>query len=104
MDINISKANDLPIEFNNALNNWKEQFKIAMKTEKIEWFSKLVYTTFEYNGKYYKINIYDICDEETLNKCPINYLEAMLETIQNIISDDLRKLGATNIRNFGFLD
>lgn len=104
MEINISKATELPNEFYQALNVWKNKFNIALKNEKIEWFSKLVSTTFKYNDKYYKITIYDICDEETLNKAPHNILEAILETIQNDISSDLIKLGATNIRNIGFLD
>ena len=104
MEINISKATELPNEFYNALNKWKDKFNVALKNEKIEWFSKLVSTTFKYNDNYYKITIYDICNEETLNKCPLNFLEAVLETIQNDISSDLNELGATNIRSIGFLD
>jgi len=104
MDINISKSNDLPNEFYIALDKWKQLFYESLKNEKISWFSKLVETNFKYNDKYYKVTIYDICEEKTLKSCPVNYLEAILEAMQNVISDDLRELGATNIRNFGFLD
>ena len=104
METNISKANDLPKEFNDALNKWRISFKREAKENDISWFSKLVSTTFEYNNKYYRVTIYDVCDEEVLRKTPHNILEAILEIMQSEITDDLTNLGATNIRNFGFLD
>ena len=51
METNISKANDLPKEFNDALNKWRISFKREAKENNISWFSKLVSTTFEYNNK-----------------------------------------------------
>ena len=104
MVTNISKANDLPKEFNDALNKWRISFKREAKENDISWFSKLVSTTFEYNNKYYRVTIYDVCDEEVLRKTPHNILEAILEIMQSEITADLINLGATNIRNFGFLD
>lgn len=104
METNISKANDLPKEFNDALNKWRISFKREAKENDISWFSKLVSTTFEYNNKYYRVTIYDVCDEEVLRKTPHNILEAILEIMQSEITTDLINLGATNIRNFGFLD
>ena len=50
------------------------------------------------------MTIYDVCDEEVLRKTPHNILEAILEIMQSEITADLTNLGATNIRNFGFLD
>jgi hypothetical protein len=104
VETNISKANDLPKEFTDALNKWKISFKREAKENNISWFSKLVKTTFEYNNKYYCVTIYDVCDEEVLRKTPHNILEAILEIMQSEITADLTNLGATNIRNFGFLD
>ena len=104
METNISKANDLPKEFNDALNKWRISFKREAKENDISWFSKLVSTTFEYNNKYYRVTIYDVCDEEVLRKTPHNILEAILEIMQSEITADLINLGATNIRNFVFLD
>lgn len=104
METNISKANDLPKGFNDALNKWRISFKREAKENDISWFSKLVSTTFEYNNKYYRVTIYDVCDEEVLRKTPHNILEAILEIMQSEITADLINLGATNIRNFGFLD
>ena len=101
METNISKANDLPKEFNDALNKWRISFKREAKENDISWFSKLVSTTFEYNNKYYRVTIYDVCDEEVLRKTPHNILEAILEIMQSEITADLINLGATNIRNFG---
>jgi len=103
-EISISKSKDLPKEFYDALEKWKIDYDKAAKENDICWFSKYVSTTFEYNNKYYCVTIYDICDEKILNNTPHNVLEAILETIQGVISNDLSKLGANNIRNWGFLD
>ena len=88
METNISKANDLPKEFNDALNKWRISFKREAKENDISWFSKLVSTTFEYNNKYYRVTIYDVCDEEVLRKTPHNILEAILEIMQSEITAD----------------
>ena len=74
---------------------WKNDAERMLESHRITWFSKLAETTFEYKGKKYSILPGDVWEEMS---------DALFELIQRCITDDLKALGAVNIRNWGFLD
>lgn len=103
-EISISKATDLPREFGEALERWRVEVIEILESGEVQWYSKLVSTTFSYGGKRYVVSAGDVFSKELRESCPENYLDAALELLQPTISVDLGKLGAENIRNWGFLD
>ena len=103
-EINISKATELPIAFYEALEKWRVEAHRILNSDEIQWFSKLASTTFTYRGLSYIVTSNDVYSNEALENCPENFLDAGFEILQATITKDLRRLGAENIRNWGFLD
>ena len=54
--------------------------------------------SFEYKGKYYSIYPKDI------GLSDYGPEQGFMEFFQKELSDDLRRLGATHVRNYGFID
>lgn len=52
-EISISKATELPKEFNEALEHWRVEAQRILNSDEIQWFSKLASTTFTYRGLSY---------------------------------------------------
>ena len=103
-EISISKATELPKEFNEALEHWRVEAQRILNSDEIQWFSKLASTTFTYRGLSYIVTSNDVYSKEVLESCLENVLDAGFEILQANITQDLRRLGAENIRNWGFLD
>ena len=107
-EIRISEANDLPMAFYEALEVWKLEADKIMKETPIQWYAKLASTTFRWNGINYAIYPEDVFAPDVVKYYTENYMDGILdagfELLQASITADLEKLGATNIRNFGFLD
>lgn len=103
-EINISKATELPKEFNEALEHWRVEAKKILNSDKIQWFAKLASTTFTYCGLSYIVTSEDVYSKEDLENCLENILDAGFEILQATITKDLRRLGAEDIRNWGFWD
>jgi hypothetical protein len=103
-EISISNANELPKEFHEALALWRVEAQRILNSGEIQWFSKLASTTFKYRGISYIITPEDVYPKEDLENCLENILDAGFEILQETITRDLERLGAENIRNFGFLD
>lgn len=103
-EINISKATELPKEFYEALGNWRVEAQRILNSDEIQWYSKLASTTFTYCGLSYIVTSEDVYSKEDLENCLENVLDAGFEILQATITKDLRRLGAENIRNWGFLD
>ena len=102
--ISISKATELPKEFYEALGNWRVEAQRILNSDEIQWYSKLASTTFTYCGLSYIVTSEDVYSKEDLENCLENVLDAGFEILQATITKDLRRLGAENIRNWGFLD
>ena len=103
-ETNISNATDLPKEFFDCLQVWQKEASRILKGDEIKWFAKLTSTTFCYGANYYVVSPQDVFGENALKNCPINFLCAGFEILQQKITSDLNALGAKNIRNWGFLD
>lgn len=103
-EIRISKATNLPKEFNDALEQWRIEATRILNSDEIQWFAKLASTTFEYGGVSYIVTPSDVYSEQDLKNNHENILDAGFEILQTKISIDLTNLGAENIRNWGFLD
>ena len=85
-----------------VLNSWRGKMsplKDAWYSQQRGWPAKYVETSFYLNGKAYSIKPDDI-GLETGN-C---WDEGLMEDLQGDIGEDLKKLGATEIRHLGFLD
>ena len=104
INIHISQTDALPAPFYEALERWRQEVIKIMREERISWFSKLVYSTFVYDGESYIVDAQDVFKSETLDRCPRNYLDAVLELAQGRIAADLDALGAEKIFTCGFLD
>ena len=102
--ISISKAAELPKEFNEALEHWRVEAHRILNSDEIKWFSKLASTTFTYRGLSYIVTSNDVYSKEVLENCLENVLDAGFEILQATITRDLKRLGAENIRNWGFID
>lgn len=103
-EISISKATELPKEFYEALENWRVEAQRILNSDEIQWYSKLASTTFTYRGLSYIVTSNDVYSKEIFESCLENVLDAGFEILQATITRDLRRLGAENIRNWGFLD
>jgi hypothetical protein len=107
-EIKISEATDLPEAFCEALERWKIKADEIMRETQIQWYARLASTTFKFNEKYYVIYPEHVFAPEIVKSWKDKYMDGVLdagfELMQSSITDDLVKLGATNIRNFGFLD
>lgn len=105
--INVSVA-QLPPELAAALEGWRDEAAKVLREDKVTWYSKLVYTSFEYGGVGYKVQIGDVFSREVMEKygkCfAHNRLEAMLEVVQGRIKRDLEALGAEHIVTHGMID
>lgn len=105
--ISISVAK-LPSELATALDGWREEAAQVLREDNVTWYSKLVYTTFEYGGVEYKVEIGDVFSREVMEKygkCfANNRLEAVLEVVQGRIKKDLEALGAEHIVIHGMID
>ena len=107
-EIRISEATDLPKTFYESLEGWKLKADKIMKETPIQWYAKLASTTFRWNGISYAIYPEDVFAPDVVQYYTENYMDGILdagfELLQATMTADLEKLGATNIRNFGFLD
>ena len=107
-EITISEATDLPEAFYEALERWKIEAAEIMNSSQIQWYAKLASTTFKWNDKNYVIYPRDVFAPDVVKYYTESYMDGILdagfELLQASITADLGKLGATNIRNFGFLD
>ena len=108
-EIALDEAKDLPQEFYDCLNEWKKDILEIYNGNKVSWYSKNVSTTFVYNGKKYRVIAEDlysdiIVDKARRGEIHIGYLHAVVESFQRNIEQDLIKLGASDIKNIGFLD
>ena len=107
-DIEISEATDLPEAFYEALGRWKAEAEEIIKGSQIQWYAKLASTTFKLNDKYYVIYPRHVFAPDVVKSFTDRYMDGILdagfELLQASITVDLKELGATNIRNFGFLD
>lgn len=100
----ITDAKELPAEFFEALARWREEALEIWNSDRIEWYSKLVKTTFIYNGRSYVVIPEDVYPENFFAKYPEGSLHAGTEILQKTIEKDLISLGAENIKHYGFLD
>ncbi len=100
----ITDAKDLPVEFFEALARWREEALEIWNSDRIEWYSKLVRTTFIYNGGSYVVIPEDVYPKEFFEKYPEGSLHTGLEILRKTIEKDLTLLGAENIKHYGFLD
>ena len=107
-EIDISDATDLPQDFYELLERWKIEAAEIMDGNQIQWYAKLASTTFKLNDKYYVIYPGHVFAPDVVKDLTDRYMDGLLdagfELLQASITADLRKIGATNIRNFGFLD
>ncbi|MBO4950752.1 MAG: hypothetical protein J6E38_07030 [Clostridia bacterium] len=108
-DIALDEATELPQEFYELLEKWKKQVKEVYDGDEISWYSKDVAITFVYKGKSYRLIAEDFYEDEIVdlsNKGKLHggYLHAVVESLTSRIGNDLEKMGAVDIRRFGFLD
>ena len=106
--IRIIEANDLPKEIMEAFENWKAEADKIIHSDRIGWYAKTVSTIFEINGKSYVIKPYDLFSPEIVKAYTEQYLDGVLhagmEILQGMIEQDLKRLGATYVQSYGFLD
>ncbi len=81
------------------LREWTEKKEEYRDAFNYGWPAKYVETTFYLNGKQYSITPDSIGLERGES-----WDEGFMEYLQGDIAEDLKKLGATEIRNYGFLD
>lgn len=94
------EGDDAAVEY--VLNSWRGKIGALKETwysQHRGWPAKYVETTFYFKGKQYSIKPDDI-GLETGN-C---WDEGLMEDLQGDIGEDLKKIGAKEIRHFGFLD
>ncbi|MBQ2885334.1 MAG: hypothetical protein IJE43_16530 [Alphaproteobacteria bacterium] len=108
-EIALDEAKDLPKEFYDCFERWKERVREVHNSDKITWYSKTVSISFVYDGKEYRLIPEDFYPEEVVNKANkgelhSGYHHAVVESLQGEIEKDLMKIGASNIKKIGFLD
>ena len=107
-EIRISYATDLPKELCEAWEQWKIEADRIIHSDRIQWYAKSVSTIFDMNGKRYKIVPADVFSPEIVElycgQYMDNVLAAGLEILQGMIEKDLKRLGASYVQSFGFLD
>lgn len=107
--IALDEATDLPKEFYDCFEVWKERVREIHNSDKITWYSKDVSISFVFGGKEYRLipeDFYpeDIVDKANKGELHRGYHHAVVESLQGEIGRDLEKIGATDIRKIGFLD
>ena len=106
--ISIVNADQLPIEFTQALERWRKEAEEILNSGRIRWYAKLTATTFEYEGVGYIVTPKDVYHSDVYDyyyeKCSLNVLEAGFEILQGTITRDLKELGAEHVLNWGLID